>query len=833
MPQYHITDPTTGRSVTLTGDSPPTEAELNEIFSKLPKQQAAAQPEQPAQPEGSALGRFASNAWSMVNPVAMVQGAAQAIAHPIDTAGALLKAQGAQIGKAVDAAREGRYSEMAGHAAAGVLPILGPVAADVGEQIGSGDIAGGLGAATGLVGGVLAPGAAAKIKEVKLPAVLANRIPAAVAAIEAGQRAGVPIDAATATGNRFVAAAQHMADRSLGGSAVASKAAEAQARGLATMGEQLAAKGYASPVTVEQAGQGVRDAIHGEIAGQRAEANAAYGALRDIEAAPENARTIHPEPALKREGAPSSFSVKADATVDDIFEGAWKDAKQQGFNGSRSELRSALAEKLGEARRLRADQAATAGEYGHAEFLKSIRELGGLKPFEMDFQQGGPASKLTGEFDSVRQYFGGKGSSSVFRNGGLGLDDMVEQLRQDPRWKHVISSDTDLIEVLDEIGRSAKENGGKIGGEQAAKLGARDLQDYLRAAGAEPGVKWWEAPKQAETMGLPVDIRNAKAALKPVYDDLVRQSHLTQFAPESGKARALDALDRLVNNDASHAPLSRVDSALSDLKSFARDGRAGEVPELANVGQGKAKLAIAHLESAIENSMASAGDAGAAARDALQAGRKATAAKYAAADVLDTLNAEPVRVHGQLTAPKDAAIGKLREVAKQAPGELPKIGRAFLDDLLGQATANGGFEHAQRIASKWENLGAETKRMLYKDPEHIAELDKFFRLAKMTAHNANTSGTASAAHAAAQGAALATAVGTVNPVLAVSTLGGPWAVSKFFHSATGVKLLTKGLRIPIGNAAAKTAYLGELSAFAQKIGASNPNESRMQTAEAK
>jgi hypothetical protein len=34
-----------------------------------------------------------------------------------------------------------------------------------------------------------------------------------------------------------------------------------------------------------------------------------------------------------------------------------------------------------------------------------------------------------------------------------------------------------------------------------------------------------------------------------------------------------------------------------------------------------------------------------------------------------------------LTAAKDAAIGQLREVAKHAPAELPKIGRAFLDDF--------------------------------------------------------------------------------------------------------------------------------------------------------
>lgn len=97
--------------------------------------------------------------------------------------------------------------------------------------------------------------------------------------------------------------------------------------------------------------------------------------------------------------------------------------------------------------------------------------------------------------------------------------------------------------------------------------------------------------------------------------------------------------------------------------------------------------------------------------EALEAGRKATIAKYAAAHVLERLNAEPVRAYGQMTAAGDAAIEQLRDIAKQAPGELPKIGRAFLDGLLGNATENGGFQHAAAIALNWEKLGAETKRL--------------------------------------------------------------------------------------------------------------------------
>jgi hypothetical protein len=71
MPQYHVTDPVSGRSVTLTGDSPPTEQELNEIFAKLPpeaKPQAAEPAPVPTgqRAEGATFGEKIGNAAKML-----------------------------------------------------------------------------------------------------------------------------------------------------------------------------------------------------------------------------------------------------------------------------------------------------------------------------------------------------------------------------------------------------------------------------------------------------------------------------------------------------------------------------------------------------------------------------------------------------------------------------------------------------------------------------------------------------------------------------------------------------------------------------------------------
>ena len=114
-------------------------------------------PAAPAAPE-SATRRFLSNAGAMLNPVTALQGIGQAVRHLPDTARAVIGQQGAQFTKAGEMFDQGRYAEMLGHGLAGALPLIGPAAAMAGEQIAEGDIAGGLGTATGLGLGTVAAG---------------------------------------------------------------------------------------------------------------------------------------------------------------------------------------------------------------------------------------------------------------------------------------------------------------------------------------------------------------------------------------------------------------------------------------------------------------------------------------------------------------------------------------------------------------------------------------------------------------------------------------------------------------------------------------------------
>lgn len=116
----------------------------------------------PAEESPSWLGsavKFAEGVGSQINPVEIAKGIFGAITSPIQTVKGLTEAQIDQFKKGKDLYDQGRYTEAVGHALAGALPLVGPAAANIGEDIGAGNVAHGLGAATGLVGTVLAPGA--------------------------------------------------------------------------------------------------------------------------------------------------------------------------------------------------------------------------------------------------------------------------------------------------------------------------------------------------------------------------------------------------------------------------------------------------------------------------------------------------------------------------------------------------------------------------------------------------------------------------------------------------------------------------------------------------
>lgn len=89
------------------------------------------------QPQGSATGGFFNR---LLEVGKAIPGAIkQTVTDPVGTIKGLHEAQMQQFDKAGEAYANGNYSEMVGYAGAGLLPGVGPAAASIGEDFGSGD----------------------------------------------------------------------------------------------------------------------------------------------------------------------------------------------------------------------------------------------------------------------------------------------------------------------------------------------------------------------------------------------------------------------------------------------------------------------------------------------------------------------------------------------------------------------------------------------------------------------------------------------------------------------------------------------------------------------
>lgn len=563
----------------------------------------------PEQPAGSAMGRFASNAGEMLNPVSIAKGVYNTVRHPVDTAKAVGQSHLEQGRKAWELAKTADsfedYIELAGRIGATALPVLGPAAADIGEQIGSGDVAGGFGRGTALLATVATPAAVRGVRQARPTRAQA---PATVAddAVQFARARGVPMSVGQSTGNPVARGIEQLNERtSIGGSIVTRNARQQQATALATVGDDLARQVSPSPVMAEQAGQGVRDSVTARAAAYDAAADTAYATLRAAET---------------------------------------------------------------------------------------------------------------------------RRAAVIARTGGV----------QSP------------------------------------------------ATSARP---FTQTP-------LAVDIAPTKTAMTPIYEALKRESELVPLMGDKG--RALTALDRLMRAP-DMAPLSVADSALGDLKSISRVDQAFR----RTAGQGVAAETVKNLDAAVR---AAATQAGPDVLKALMDGRAATVNKFKTIDVLDKLRTEPVQVFNQATYAKDAGVGTLREIARVAPNELPKVGRAFLDDLLTTATSEGGFGHTQAIATKWQNLGPQTKRLLFTDPALIKDLDNFFLFAKKAGENLNPSGSAFVGTLSAKGAFT-----VMNPATGIPLEIGQTALSKLLWSPTVVRLLNRSLTTPVKARGSAQRIVSELT----------------------
>lgn len=588
----------------------------------------------------------------------------------------LIGGQWAQFQKAKAAYDKGRYSEAAGHTAAGLLPLVGPMAGQAGEEIGTGDprtmahgaglgvaaarpqlpldIASGVARAVGGAASAVGRGIVGKV----------NLNPAEAASNAFAEAHGVPLDAATATGSKWMRAAEKRVSSSIGGEAGATDLIRAQREGLDRVGGELAGDvnnaGPGAPgpaVFPEEAAEGVRGSIKDLITTLHDEASKKYGELRKFEADPKHADSV----------------ATAAAPVDALHD--WQKAQLRRIN---HEL---------DASGYVSQNYTHEGEYSPRS--------GGAKVYHDITEQLGHEGITRGELQQqIEEFFGG-------------------------------GQQTAAVKAALEVARKRFMGDRTISTPELPKS-AFDVPTRLEAG-----------RKTSQVMGLAVDLTAAKKALIPIRD---RMGAGGSIAPLMGaKATAFSALQRLINGP-DHASLSVVDSALGDLKALARGGKGGPVmSELRSAGQGTAAYAVAQLEKLVRDRAAKAGP------DVLQAleeGRSATKAKADVAIVLEKLREEPVAAFQQMTRAKDGGIKMLRAVRDVAPMKMQDVARAWLEQQLEHARREGGFGHADKLWSDWNNLGTETKRILFSAPGQTQALDRFFLLTKRLSENPNPSGTA-------------------------------------------------------------------------------------------
>ena len=300
-----------------------------------------------------------------------------------------------------------------------------------------------------------------------------------------------------------------------------------------------------------------------------------------------------------------------------------------------------------------------------------------------------------------------------------------------------------------------------------------------------------------QSVQMPVDVRDIKTQLGPVMEQMSWMP-----AADQSSSAGYQAVKKILQGP-DFIPAQAAEQGLGGLKTMARVAN----PNLRNTGQGLAAGIIPRLQEAVNDAVAKTGSDAVA---GLQDGRAAHASKMEVADIADQLRDEPVQTFNKLTWQKDTGISFLRKIADQAPDVLPQVGRAYLQNLFDVATQEGGFSRAAGIAKQWENLGPQTKKLLFPNRQLQSSLDNFFRGAKMAAENPNPSGTALVSQVGKVldwGSAGAAGAGLWlhNPMV----LGGAAAyqlssaaIAKLLYSPAGVRLLTGGLKAESPAAAA-------------------------------
>lgn len=803
---YEVTAPD-GRKFKMTGDHVPTEAELQAIFKQLPpaaapanvaapaaaaddplKAQLAAAPPSPVAEKVTQFGRnvvdssarlvkdTAVSLLNVINPDSeqntianlgkLAIGAAQKLSQA--AGGTISEHDYTKVADAVGQHYKNRYGSLAKLAETAYTDPAGVASDLIGVAAGGAGLL--RGAARASVPGAARAAAAVEKGLNLIPSVPKPHLPinpAFRSQVETAFEQDLPIGLAEATGNRYVRGLQRGSGESLLGSWVASGANKRQVEKFQEYGRGLLDP-TAPDVDLVGAGQSLETSLSGAHAGTQRTQRREYGTVEAIEAEPANVREVP-------KFSPAQQAKIVAAREEKMIESLQGDVP--------------TAAELDEIGRIRAE----------------------LDSFQ--YQKGGLVMNQPGNPNLGQTYQPGHAGAPVYH-------DILQVTKPGTPDTYGVSGMTskDMVRSLDR----ALEKGSFTNAAKAALQVARErlAGTYARGKAQKAGTgKAWVDPIQATTdMALPVDLRAAKDALRPVYEEWLQTMPLTQREASPG----FTALKNIIEGD-DFRPLGITDKNLSAIKQQMGDTPSAVGPQAAagrTASEGIAAKAVGKLETALDEALNAAPARGAEARAALDRGR---AARRAQQDIEDlqaaAVKGEPAKILGPLAADKDGGYRKLSVLQQISPDQIPVIGNAVLDEMLKKVTKRGDFSAgAQGALAQWERLGSRTKALLFPDPQHLKNLDAFFTMAYEAAQNPNPSGTAWRAMQMGELAGLFTPA--TSGWTRMWTVGSP-VMQAALRSPRLTRILVQGGKIPLKNKAAVNAWVTSLERARQE---EQPNE---------
>jgi hypothetical protein len=769
-----------------------------------------------------------------------------------------VKSQLDQFRKAKSAYDEGRYSEAFGHTVAGALPLVGPAAAQAGETIGSGQYAKGAGQAAGL----LAPFGLDYAKSL-IKAPVRAPLTAEQAAIELADQESIPLTAGQRAGSQVLKNVEGLIQNAPGGAGYAKAAREAQTEALANTGNKIAgevnpqgsttmpapgpsvtaenagnsiadalvqkAKDLRQDVnlpnaTAESAGRNVSSALNQKIADLHSEAGTAYDKLREIENDPANLKTIQT----------GTTSARAKSAFDDLV----NQSVESRLSGIRDIARSGATEMTGKLKREYVnpdnplDVGAITGRFGGGfkEMFPELRhfdespseiaaaiEKGGSTPLYQRLRKAMRDTVVEEEGGEIRMALRDAGLDEAAQNDRSVAVTKDVRLPVDMR-----TVKTALQPIYDRLKQTMPI------AQQQASPGLKAIQnimegeDYLPASVADQNLSAIKSIARADNPNLrSVAQGTAAAAVKRL--EYAVQAAVSQGGPEAtaalqtgraatkAKYAVADVLDQLKDEPVqTFNRLTAPKDANIDLLRSVAQNAPNQVKSLGHA------YAQQLMDTASGEGFKQSGtvlnqwnNLGSATKKLLfdpQTTAKLNDFFSSTNRFKSILGNEPVATFRALTAPKDANINLLRDAAQHSPDAMPEVGRAFVENLLDTATEQGGFDKAGTVLNRWNALGPETRKILFRDPAVADRLDNFFLLAKKVGEVANPSKTAYVAQLVPTGILLAT-----NPAGGAGLLLGNAAVSRLLFSPAGSKLLTRALTTPKINTALASSIALQIS----------------------